>query len=298
MQKKALLLVNPNAGRKTIRTKLLEVIYVLKHGGYDTVTYPTEFAGEIPSYLKEELCRSRYDLVVTVGGDGTLNETITGLLNAESTVPLGYIPAGTVNDFAVAHGIPRDTMKAADKIVHGVPTPCDVARFGTDRYFTYVAAFGVFTGVSYQTPQQSKNLLGRTAYFLEALKELPGVHDFDVEIEADGVYLHDRYIYGMISNTLTVGGVLKLKEKQRVELDDGLHEVLLIRAPKNLGELHEIVNSLLRNDFSNEYIVTFKTAELRVKTEETLTWSLDGEYGGATTDVRIKNLHKALNLIA
>ena len=297
MQKKALLIVNPNAGRKTIRTKLLDVIYVLKHGGYDTEVCPSEAAGEIPQYLEETLCRWRYDLVVTVGGDGTLNETITGLLNAESTVPLGYIPAGTVNDFAVAHGIPRETMKAAAKIVSGEVTSCDVARFGGDRYFSYVAAFGVFTGVSYQTTQQSKNLLGRAAYFLEALKELPVAHDFDVEIESEDLHLHDRYIYGMISNTLTVGGVLKLKEKQRVELDDGLHEVLLIRTPKNLGDLHEIVNSLLHNDFSNEHIVTFKTAELRVKTEEPLTWSLDGEYGGATTDVRIKNMHRALNLI-
>ena len=291
--KNLLFILNPNAGKGEIRSKAVRILQLFSSAGYDVLVSPTSRAGEIPEIIQRRA--NGVDLVVCCGGDGTLNETVTGLMKLDPRPPLGYLPAGTVNDFASSLGISKDLEGAAQAVLSGSPVDVDIGRFG-EQYFTYVAAFGAFTEVSYQTPQQSKNVFGRTAYVLEGLKRLTSLKSYQASIEYDSGTCQGDYLFGMISNSSSVGG-LKLLDDDQISMNDGMFEVILIQKPDSLTEMQQVINAVLLHDYSSPLITAFRTSNLTVSCENETPWTLDGEFGGAPEKVEIENLHLALRVI-
>lgn len=290
--KNLLFILNPNAGKGEIRSKMIRILQLFSAAGYDSLVSPTLHAGEIPEIIQRRA--NGVDLIVCCGGDGTLNETVTGLMQLDPRPPLGYLPAGTVNDFASSLGIPKDLEAAAQAVLSGSPVDVDIGRFG-EQYFTYVAAFGAFTEVSYQTPQQSKNMFGRTAYVLEGLKCLTSLKSYPVSIEFDNGTCQGDYLFGMVSNASSVGGLKLLDD--RISMNDGMFEVLLIQKPDSLIEMQQVINAVLLHDYSSPLITVFRTSNLTVSCENETPWTLDGEFGGAPQKIEIENLHLALRVI-
>jgi len=291
--KKLLLLINPAAGRQGGKSIAFDLIDRCDAAGYDVEVHPTRGPGRTAAFVRERA--GEFDRVFCCGGDGTLNEVVTGLMGCEGRPPLGYIPAGTTNDFASTLGIPRESAAACDRALAGEPFRFDVGRFN-ERYFTYVAAFGAFTEVSYQTPQPLKNALGHAAYVLEGVRRLGELHPQHVRIAYDGGMLEGDYIFGAVSNSTSVAGMLRLDE-ERVNLSDGKFEVMLIRNPYDIGQLSGIVANLLARQYDEQFVHFFHTTRAVIDTPDGLTWTLDGEDGGRQTHVEIENCHRALELL-
>ncbi len=298
MEKKLLLLYNPRAGKSEVRGKLSEIVEVFVRGGYRVTVRPTLRAGELPELLRENA--GDYDLMVCCGGDGTLNEAVNGLMGCAPRPVLGYIPAGTVNDFASSFGIPKDLEGAARWIAGGKPAACDVGHFEGERYFAYVAAFGAFTDVPYETSQQVKNLLGRMAYFLEGmrLKHLTKYRPHAMTLRYDGGEMKGEYLVGMVTNATSVGGH-SFSPGRDVAMDDGVLEGTFIENPGNALELQQVINALLsQNTLDCPFIHTFCTTKLTAVAEEALPWTLDGEFGGSHREVSISCEKQALRIMA
>lgn len=293
MSKKMLFIFNPRSGKGQIRTKLLDIIDVFVKGGYEVIIHPTQGPRDGCEKAKEKA--GDVDLIVCSGGDGTLDEIVTGLMEIKSEVPIGYIPAGSTNDFANSLSIPKDMVEAARDIVEGQVLSLDVGAFNEDT-FVYIAAFGLFTDVSYQTSQHLKNILGHLAYVMEGAKRIFDVKTYWMKVEANGEIFEGEYIYGMITNSHSVGGFKNLTG-QDVEMNDGLFEVTLIKKPKNPLELNEIIAALLNAYDNTDMIVTFKTDALKIQSLEKIAWTLDGEYGGDHDEVLIENKMQALNIL-
>lgn len=288
-----LFFVNPHAGKGEIRTKFLEIIEIFTRGGFDVTVRPTSRRAEIIELLPQ--MSERFDVVAACGGDGTLNEVVTGLMSCDRRPPLAYLPAGTVNDFASSLHISKNLIEAAQAAVSGAPMQLDVGQFN-DRFFTYVAAFGAFTDVSYQTPQQTKNLLGRSAYVLEGIKRLPQLKPYHMCIEHDGGCSEGDYLFGMISNATSVGGI-RLPAAPNISMSDGLLEVTLLKNPGSLVEAHSTMNALLRQNYETDYITVFRTAHLSIQSPDRAPWTLDGEYGGDAAEISIENRLRAIEVI-
>jgi len=235
------------------------------------------------------------DLVVCCGGDGTFNETITGMLESGLNLPIGYIPAGSTNDFASSLNLPTDPVAAALQIVGGTEESYDVGQFD-NRYFSYVASFGAFTKASYATPQYIKNALGHTAYMLEGIRELSQIHKSHVRLELDGEMLEDDYLFGAVCNATSFGGILTLDPNQ-VDMGDGLFEILLVRAPRELSEITECILAVQKQQY-NCRMMTFRSAkEVKVYADGEMSWTLDGEKASSHGATTIANLHHAIRLI-
>ena len=290
--RRILFVINPHAGRSEIRGRLLEVLQIFAAAGFTSEVRPSAPVGGFPGAVQRR--PGGYGIVVPCGGDGTLNETINGLMRLPQRPPLGYLPSGTVNDFAASLGISRDMAEAAQCIVNGRSCPVDVGCFN-DRFFSYIAAFGAFTEVSYQTPQQNKLILGRAAYILEGIKRLPVLKPYDMRVEGDSFSEEGEFLFGMVSNSSSVGG-FRLGEKQRISMSDGLLEVTLVRNPRNVGELTATVNSILRQSFDSEFVHSFKTTGVRFFPQAAVPWTLDGEFGGTPVDVCISAARQALRV--
>ncbi len=282
-QNELLFLVNPKAGKAEIKNNLLDIIDRFVQKEWKVVVRTTQYSGEVTDIIRED--GSAYDMVVCAGGDGTLNEAVNGLLQSDGKPLLGYIPAGTTNDFAVSLNLPREVHYATETIVSGKPFVCDAGTFN-DKHFVYVAAFGMFTEVSYSTPQPTKNILGRAAYILEGIKSLAEIKTYPLTIEQNGETITGEFLFGMVSNSISVGG-FKMGKPGEVLMNDGLLEVLLVKKPRNLADLQGAVAALLRNDLSNPCLYSFHTSDLRVFSSEDISWTLDGEFGGNLRDVRI-----------
>ena len=292
MKKTMLFVYNPKAGKAQIRSNLLDIIDTFVKAGYEVTAYPTQAPGDAVKAVRER--RPGYDMVACSGGDGTLDEVVTGMMQCEERIPIGYVPAGSTNDFANSLGIPRGMLKAADVVVGGRNFACDVGSFN-DKNFVYVAAFGIFTDVSYETKQDIKNVLGHAAYLLEGVKRLPQVRSYSVKISHDDQVIEGEFIYGMITNSNSVGGFRGITGKD-VLLDDGLFEVTLIRKPDNPLDLNNIILALVDKRVKSEHIYTFKTSKLTVEGGDAISWTLDGEFGGEHTKAVIENRQKVLIL--
>lgn len=294
--KKMLFVFNPHAGKGQIRFHLLQILEIFTRAGYDVTAHPTQSKLDAVNVITEQ--GADYDVIVVSGGDGTMNEAIKGIMNIGVKVPLGYIPAGTMNDFASSLGIPHNMTDAADKIVSGETAEVDIGAFN-DEFFTYVAGFGAFTDVSYGTSQQMKNVFGSLAYIAEGLriKRLNSMKPYRVNIEYDGNVIEDDFIYGMICNSMSVGGFKGLGGKD-VLMNDGIMEGLFIKNPKNLIELQQIINALLARNLESEYFYYFKTGKAVVTAEEEIPWTLDGEFGGNVARAEIGAKNKAICLFA
>lgn len=293
-RKKMLFLVNPKAGRTEIRNDLLDVLNLYTAAGYDVTVHPTQRAKEIPDLIRET--GSSYDCIVTCGGDGTLNETVTGLVQLDVPPLLGYIPSGTVNDFAASLNLPRDVLQAAEIVVHGRQFHCDVGTFN-GRPFAYVAAFGAFTAVSYETPRAEKQALGRAAYILQGIRSLGEIRPYWVQLEHDGIVEEDEVIFGMVSNSMSIGGFKAMPNREEIALDDGLSEVVLVRKIRTVLDLNAVTAALLRQDFSSEHFLCFKTASLKLTFQEEVPWTLDGEFGGNVKQASIVNRCRAFRIM-
>lgn len=291
--KKLLFVFNPFSGKAQIKNHLFEIVDTMVKAGYEVTVYPTQCAGDAKEKVQREA--ENYDLVVCSGGDGTLDETVTGLMNCAKKVPLGYIPAGSTNDFATSLGIPKDMAEAAAIAVNGEPFSCDIGSFNGDN-FVYVAAFGLFTAVSYKTSQEWKNLLGHAAYLLEGIKSLHEIPSFLMQVEFNNCCIQDEFIYGMITNSTSVGG-FKGMTGNHVKLDDGVFEVTLIKKPRNPIELNEIIASLVNLVDDTNMIYSFKTKNVKFTAKKPVAWTLDGEYGGDHVEVEITNQMQAIDII-
>ena len=292
--KKMLLIVNPCAGRKRGGSKLPEITSVLNEAGFETTIHTTTAAGDATQTAKDSA--GHYDAVACIGGDGTLNEVITGVLQSGIRTPIGYIPAGSTNDFAASLKLPKKILKSAELIAEHKPTGIDIGRFQS-RYFTYIASFGAFTRASYATPQKFKNIFGHTAYLLSGVKEVANIRKYHCRFELEeGETIEGDYIFGAVSNSTSVAGVLKLDPKA-IDLHDGRFELLLIKNPKNANELGECVRAMLKNDYTSEMLVFRKTRALKVYAEPEMDWTLDGEMAEGEPEIYIENLHDAVELL-
>lgn len=296
MEQRVLLMVNPMAGRQKIRNELLYVVDTLTKAGYETIIYTTQGKDATRDLLAEK--DSQFDRVICCGGDGTFNEILSATMHWDKRPILGYIPAGTTNDFAAGLKLPSDIREAAVNIVRGTPHTVDAGLFNTS-YFSYVASFGAFTETSYSTPQNFKNALGHLAYILEGIKEIPAFTSYTVCVEADGQIYKDSYIFGAVSNARSVGGILKISDSL-VDLNDGVFEVMMIKMPKTLMDLSAIVTSLTSLNplkYDPSMFLFLQTKELKITFEQEMVWSLDGEHVSGGKEARIACIKDAFKIL-
>lgn len=295
MKKRIFFVFNMHAGKARIKTKLSDILNTFTEKGYEVTAYPTQYAGE--AVLRIEALEDGYELVVCSGGDGTLDEVVTGMMRRpeEKRIPIGYIPAGSTNDFAKSLGLPQKMEDAAARIMAGKRFPCDIGAFNQD-YFVYIAAFGIFTDVSYQTDQQMKNVLGHMAYILEGMKRLTNITSYKMKLRWEDREVEDDFLFGMVTNSRSVGGFKSIIGTE-VVLDDGVFEVTFIKRPKNLLELNETLTALLLAEIDERYMYSFRTNRLEVEAEGEVPWTLDGEYGGDHKIAVIEDRKQALEFI-
>ncbi len=293
MSKNLLLILNPISGKLAGKRHLAEVLEKFCRADYVPTAFVTIEAGHA-ARLAEQY-GGQMDLVVCLGGDGTFNEVVSGLLRGGHTTPIGYIPCGSTNDFASSIGLKKSIPAAADAIIAGQPHTYDIGCFG-ERYFSYVASFGIFTRASYATPQDIKNTLGHLAYVLEGVKELSNIQSHRVRLEVDGVVLEDDYLFGAVSNCLTVGGILALNP-ERVDLSDGKLELLLVKMPRNPVELSDCIRALVEQKYDSDCITFLSGKTFTITAPPDMEWSLDGEWGPAAQQASIRILPGAVTLI-
>lgn len=291
--KKLLFIMNPISGQKRANRHLADILLEFSLAGYEINTRMTTCQGD--AALAAQRWGKDVDLVVCCGGDGTLNETVTGLLRAGADTPIGYIPCGTTNDFAASLNLSTNPLQAAKDILEGEPVACDAGRFA-DRYFSYVASFGAFTKSSYVVPQNIKNALGHTAYVLGGISELSQIRKEHLRLEIDGQVVEDDFLFGAICNSTSIGGILTLDPKM-VDMGDGLFEVLLVRAAQNLEEVRECIRAVQSQQYSCS-MITFRSARsIRIQASPDMPWTLDGEKEEGHEEILVENLHHALRLI-
>ena len=291
--KKMLFLLNPCAGMRKANRFLPDILALFNRADYDVSVYITAAPGEAAEYTAQRA--KELDLIVCCGGDGTFNETVSGLLQAGADTPIGYIPAGSTNDFANSLGLSTHPIEAAKRILEGTPTAYDVGSFG-GRVFTYVASFGAFTRASYATPQSVKNALGHTAYVLSGISELSQIKNIHAKFQLDGEVLEGDYLFGAICNSTSIGGIAKLDPSQ-VDMADGMFELLLVRAPKDLTEIAECITAMQKQQY-NCRMITFRTvSHLTVTTDAGTNWTLDGEMEPTNDPVEVHNLYHAIRLV-
>ncbi len=293
MKKKMLFIYNPRAGKSQIRSNLLDMIDIFVKAGYEVTAYPTQAQGDgIRAVTERQI--GYYDMIACSGGDGTLDEVVTGMMRCEKRLPIGYVPAGTTNDFAGSLGIPRSMEKAARVIVDGRSFRCDVGGFN-ENIFVYIAAFGLFTDVSYETRQDMKNVLGHMAYVLEGMRKLSKVRSYTMKVTSGDRAIEGDFIFGMITNSLSVGGFKKITG-DNVKLDDGVFEVTLIKRPGNPVELNTIMAAMVNRNIDTDLMECFTASELQIESTEEIAWTLDGEFGGRHSRVEIRNYKQALEI--
>lgn len=292
--KNMLFVFNPRSGREQIKRHLMEILDIFSGAGYDIHVHATQKQGDAAEIVRR--LGNRMHLIVCSGGDGTLNEVISGMMELKRTPLLGYIPAGSTNDFASSLKLPRQMGKAAEAIVKGKPFPIDMGIFCGDRHFVYIAAFGAFTEVSYQTSQDKKNRLGHQAYMLEGLKSLSAIRPCHMRVEWEEGTLEEDFVFGMVTNTVSVGGFKGLVN-QSVALNDGVFEVLLIRMPRTPADLSNIVSYMFLKEQPNEYVYKFKTSAIRFVSDGEVDWVLDGEFGGSRTQADITNQKERVSIL-
>ena len=291
-QKKMLFVVNPKAGKAQIKNRIMQILDLFAKAGYEVTVHVTQSREDAMRRIRDR--EEEYDLLVCSGGDGTLNEVVSGMVKSRNALPIGYIPAGSTNDFANSLRIPKNMLKAAQVVIEGERFACDIGSFNRE-IFVYVAAFGIFTDVSYGTDQDIKNLLGHTAYILQGVKSLAAIQAYPMRVMYDNNVIEGNFLYGMITNSVSVGGFKGITGKN-VALNDGELEVTLIRKPSNLAELTSIAGALTDRNAENEFIYRFKTSRLQIEADEPVAWTLDGEFGGSHKEVMIEDHKEAITI--
>lgn len=292
-EKKLLMIVNPRAGKNKSRGPLYDAAAIFSGNGYLVRIHNTVAPGDARDCARRE--GGHYDAVVAVGGDGTLNEVVTGLMKLDAPPPLGYLPQGSTNDFAASLKLSQDPAEAAMTVAQSAGRRLDIGQWNR-RYFVYVASFGAFTRSSYSAPQNVKNALGHFAYLLEGVKDLDSLRPYPIRLTADGETLDGEYLFGAICNTLSIGGIVKLTPEQ-VALDDGLFELLLVPNPHTPADLQDLMVSFMNQDYAGKGLIFRHAASIHVETSDVLPWSLDGEYAPGVPSVDISNRRQALSML-
>ncbi len=292
--KKLLFMYNPTSGKGQIRSRMAGLLDTFTQAGWLVTAYPTQCRGDAARMARE--LGPEFDRVVCAGGDGTLSETVSGMMELNAPPPLAFLPAGSTNDCAQNLRLPTNPAKAATIAAEGDPSPMDVGRLN-DRHFVYVAAFGAFTDVAYDTPQELKNAFGHLAYLLNGLGQLANLTPHHLRVEYDGQVIEDDFLYGMVCNTYSVAGVKALPSEQ-VVLDDGLFEVLLVRKNVKLTDLAAALQAIASNKpMDTPAVITFQTGKVTITADEPIAWTTDGEYGGTYAVSNLENCPRALNVI-
>lgn len=291
--KHLLIIINPKAGKKKANKHIIKIVELFVEAGFIPVVMPTLKQGDGTYFAEKYGCQC--DMVLCIGGDGTFNEVVTGIMKCGRKVPIGYIPGGTTNDFASTLGLSTDVIKDAKSVSEGKAFSMDLGRFN-ERYFTYVASFGAFTRSSYSTSQNVKNMLGHMAYVLDGITEVAFIKPHHAIIEMDDEVLEGDYIFGAISNATQIGGVLTLDPKQ-VAIDDGMFEIFLVKKPNTPLELTDIIQSIRLQKYDSELITFKKGKKFKIYADKGTEWSLDGEYQPWQEKVEIENLYHAVDII-
>jgi len=287
------LVINPNAGTRQGRRFLPDIIAAFNRAGWLCAVRVTDRRGDAADYVRDHTAGA--DLIVACGGDGTLNEVITGLQLSGQSIPLGYIPCGTTNDYAASIGLSSDVLQAARDIIEGKPQTVDVGAFN-GRYFVYTATCGAFAKASYSTPQAAKNVLGHMAYVLEGMRDLTTIKPIHMKVRANELVLEDDFIFCSITNSTSVGGILRL-DTQLVALNDGRFEVTMVRNPLNPAQLSSILVGLTTQSVPNDMIHFFSAQKISIECDDPLEWTLDGERESETDSVAMENLHSAIRIM-
>ena len=293
MDKTLLFIVNPRAGKTKSSAPLFDAVATFGRAGYLVRVMLTQAAGDAARFAAQ--WGGDYDLVVCAGGDGTLNETLSGLMQLENRPPVGYLPNGSTNDFAASLRIPSSVQQAARAVVEGTPHPLDLGAHN-DRYFSYVASFGAFTKASYSASQETKNALGHFAYILEGIKNLDSLRPYRCGVEADGESFDGDFIFGAVCNSTSLGGLVKL-DPSRVKMDDGLFELLLLRMPKTALDLQNLITAMTRMQYEYPGVIFRHVQHVTLTTQAHIPWSLDGEFAPSVERVDIDNLSGAVELL-
>ncbi len=292
--KKLLLIVNPRSGKQQAKKQLCDIIDVFVKNCYDVTVHITQCSKDAENVA--EARAKDFDMIVACGGDGTLNETVSGLMKLkDNRPPLGYIPLGSTNDFAATLNLPSDAIEAAQVIANGSCHSIDVGKIN-GRYFNYIASAGAFTSASYSASQGLKNSIGHLAYITEGLKDIPNVKPFYAKVKIADKVFEDDYIFCAVCNTTSIAGLVKLDQKL-VNLSDGLFETILIRAPKNAIELSKLAFSLTSKEYNEEFIKFVHSKSVQFTFDSPIPWSVDGEYYVGDTDIKIENKFGAVELV-
>ena len=292
--KNMVFIINPFSGKVKIKSVLLDIIHMFNEADFNVNIQTTLYRGHATEVVQS--VPDDTDIIVVSGGDGTLNEVLTGLLKSGKKLPVGYIPTGSTNDFANTFGISTEPKVAAKAIVNGENYDIDVGRFNGNRYFSYIASFGVFTAVSYKTPQNIKNTFGHLAYVMEGIKDITKIVSYKAKVKADENILEGEYIFGAITNTTSVGGIVKLSSKI-VKMNDGLFEIVLVKKPKNINDLSQILTGLSTSKFDNSAFDFVKGKNVSLEFDSDMDWSIDGEHQKTGPCVEISNIQTAVSLI-
>lgn len=284
---------NPKSGKGQLKNKLGDIIELFSNLGHDITIKATTKRGDATDWVRD--LPDGYDRVVCAGGDGTLDEVVWGMSLRENKLPIGYIPAGSTNDFARSLGLPVDSLEAARVAISSNIFDCDLGEFN-GRKFVYVAAFGLFTDVSYDTPQELKNKFGHAAYVMEGLKKLGEIKPIHIKADIDGEIIEDDVIVGMITNSVSVGGFKNVTGKH-IDLNDGLFEVNLFKNPESPHEMNEIINAILIRDLNCSMIYNLKGRKIKITCDEEIPWTLDGEFGGNEKEAIILNKNKDFQIV-
>ena len=296
MTGKTLLILNPIAGKGVGKRHLLDIVTRLSDGGCDVTVLPTKKGTETVERIAAMLAKdSTYQMVVACGGDGTLNTAVEGMARGGRMLPLGYIPLGSTNDFASSLGLSSDVPTAVERILKGTPVPHALGTF-TGRRFTYVACCGAFADTSYSTSQSMKNLLGHTAYVINAIPSLASLRPLNLIITADGETIEGKSVFCGIGNTTVMAGTVKLGA-DTVDFNDGMFELLLIRFPHDLIEAGRIATKLLSGSIDDPTISIRKVHCCRILSAEPVAWSLDGEEGGKSKNSTVSVEKSALYIL-
>lgn len=289
-----LLIVNPVSGRQKARMMIYSIVNFLSQNNCKTTIFTTLHQYHATQLVMEHA--ESHDKIICCGGDGTFNEVMSGLVKIEAKTPVGYIPTGTTNDLAHAIGLASNVKRAMHLTLYGTPRDLDVGTYNDDKYFSYVASFGAFSNVAYETPQWLKNRIGRASYFFYGISEIGDICSHRVKIEYDDVEVEGDFIYGSVSNSTVIGGLVKLPEGS-IHLDDGKFEVLLIRTPKNPVELHHIIQGLANQDYNDDSVLFFTAGKVAFTFEDNVPWTTDGEYAGECNHVVIGNLKQRVRVL-
>ena len=294
MEKNVLLIVNPFSGKMQAKNDLMKIVKTLCDADYRVCIHTTRCRKDATKVVEERA--KDYDLVIACGGDGTLNEVMTGVIRSGYEGDVGFLPAGTTNDLANTLKLPKSLVKAAQLIAYGAPRPMDYGCFNKNQYFAYIASFGAFTETSYNTDQKAKNVWGHLAYVAEGVAAVGAIRPWDLTVICDGKRVSGSFVFGAAANSLSIGGIVKLRPDE-VDLTDGLHELLLIRTPELPGDLSATIGSILAGDFDPDHVVMLRGRRIEFRCREEVPWCLDGEYAGKCKTAVVETLPGRLNII-